>query len=174
MRNGLLVLSLIFFVAQSCTTYSVLPKNISNHSSIEGVYSNMSETDSERTYSYTRSLWSVIDHKREIKADSISVKVEIINSKELKFSFFRDDEIVGIKWLKGKFKEDECFYTRRVFYVIPILPILWGYGNFQKRIYRVDNELIIEMVGNHGGVAIIMAGGDKYDDILSFKQIDNE
>jgi len=116
----------------------------------------------------------LVDYKHGIKGDSISVKVEIVNSKSIMFSFFKNDEIIGTKRLKGKFKKDECFYTRRTFYVVPLFPILFGYGNFQKRIYRTDEELIIEITGNHGGGSVLLfMSGDEYNRIWRFKQIEN-
>ena len=116
----------------------------------------------------------MVDYKRSIKGDSISVKVEIVNSKSLNFSFLKNEEIIGTKRLKGKFKKDECFYTRRVFYVVPLFPILFGWGNFQKRIYHTDEELIIEIAGNHGGGSVLLfMSADKYNDIWKFKQIEN-
>ena len=170
MKNGIF-LCLILLLVQSCTTYSVLPKNINNHSCIEGVYSNMSGTDTIK--SRGRTLWSVVDWKHEIKIDNISVKIEIVNPKKLRIIFIENYKNIGEKLLKGKFKEDECFYTRRQFIIIPILPIIWGYSNTQKRIYQIDNELIIETTDNHGGVFIFMASGDKYNEIWTFKQLDN-
>ena len=170
LKNGLF-LFLTCLVLQSCTTYSVLPTNISNRSCIEGIYSNMSAAGK---YNHERSFWELVDYKRAIKGDSISMKVEIVNSKSLKFSFIKNDEIIGTKRLKGKFKENECFYTRRTFYVIPLFPILFGWGNFQERIYRIDEELIIEITGNHGGGSVLLfMSGDKYNDIWKFKQIEN-
>ena len=91
----------------------------------------------------------------------------------LQFSFYKDGENIGIKLLKGEFCSDECFYTRRVFYIVPILPILWWYEDSQKRIYRIDDELVIETIYSGGGAMIIMANGDTYNNIWRFKQIKN-
>jgi hypothetical protein len=178
----------------SCVAYSILPKSISNHSGIEGIYSNISEIDTmknsvrkiegvyinvleidslKHTAYKTRTIWSMVDRKPKFETDSIIVRVEIVNSKALRFSFLKNDEIVGTKRLKGKFKKNGCFYGRRTFIVIPILPVFWMYGNFQQRIYQVDDELVIEQTGNSGGVAIIMAGGEKYNDIWRFKRLEN-
>ena len=189
MRN--VFFCLICLVVQSCTTYSVLPKNIRTHSDIESVYSNVSEIDTLKNIGQridgvfyrwweidslkhkayrTVTIWNMLDKKREIKADSINVKIEIVNSKRLKFLFLKNDEIIGTRLLKGKFMEDECFYTRRRFYVVPILPVLWWYENSQKRIYIVDNELVIETTYSSGGAVIIMASGSDYNKIWRFKQ----
>jgi len=197
MKNGLFLwfLCLICLVAQSCTTYSVLPKNIRNHSDIEGVYSNVSEIDTMKNIGQridsvfyrwwevdslkhkayrTKTIWSIVNRKHEIKVDTIIVKIEIVNTKSLMFSFSKDNDIIGTKLLKGKFKKDECFYTRRIFFIVPILPVLWCYVNSQKRIYRFDNELVIETTWNSGGAVIIMASGMNINEIWRFKQINRE
>jgi len=194
MRKGLFwILSIV--VLQSCASFSVLPKNISNHSSIEGIYSNLTVIDTfniidttsiagatiwanenylqSELRKYADSFWSKIDYKHEIKTNNIVVKVEIINSKKLQFSFVKNGEIIGTKKLKGRFKKDECFYTRRQFLILPLFPLVVGYYNYQDRIYRVDNELIFEEVGNNGGVCLFFAGGDNYNRISRFKQLDN-
>ena len=112
----------------------------------------------------------MVDQKRQIKADSIIVKIEIVSPKALKFSFFKNDENIGVRLLKGKFKDDECFYTRRLFYVVLILPpVLWWYEDGQKRIYRIDDELIIETTYSTGGCFLIMAGGHELNDIWKFE-----
>jgi hypothetical protein len=144
-----------------------LPKNISNYSYIEGIYSNISINKREIR------LWQLVDHRHEIKSDSINVKVEIVNPKTLKFTFLRSNEKIGEKLVKGGFQAEKCFYTRRRFYVIPILPVLWMFSNEQERIYHVDDELIIETTSNSGGAVIIMAGGNKYNDIWRFKRLKN-
>ena len=195
MEKSIFFVCLICLVLQSCTTYSVLPKNIRNHFDIEGVYSNTSkidtlknigtriegvfylywEVDSLKHKAYrTVTILNMFDRKREIKVDSINVKIEIVNSKRLKFSFFKNDEFISTKLLKGKFKKDECFYTRRRFYIVPILPVLWWYKNSQERIYRVDDDLIIETTYSTGGAAIIMASESDYNKIWKFKQIEEE
>jgi hypothetical protein len=185
-------------VIQSCTTFSVLPKNVSNRSDIEGVYSNISKCDTlkflleegwwenmnilkvdyylKHPYETRTTIWGKLDTKHEIKTDSIIVKTEIVNSKRIKFSFIRNDEIIGTKLLKGKFKKNECFYTRRIFYIVPVHPIMLGWTNFQERIYRIDNELIIETVENEGGLVFYIlptAGNNRENDIWKFKRLEN-
>ena len=167
-KTGILLCSNFLFF-QSCTTYSLLPENISNYSEIKGIYSNNSKVDTTSAWREAR-IWQLLDYKREIREDSLFVKIDIIDTKSLKIMFLRNDEKIGEKQIKGKFRDDNCFYTRRKFYIIPILPILWGYSNEQKRIYRVDDLLAIETTYNYGGVFIIMAGGDKSNRVRLFER----
>ena len=39
------------------------------------------------------------------------MKVEIVNPKLLEFTFYENGEYFERKQLKGKFKEDRCFYS---------------------------------------------------------------
>jgi len=172
LKNGLF-LCLTCLVLQSCATYSALPKNISPGFAIEGVYSNH-KSDYTARYIWGRAVFKWKYYPPE-NADSITVKVEIINMKLLEFKFYKNNEYFGMKRLKGKFKNDSCFYSRRTFFVVPLFPLLFGYENEQKRIYHVDDELIIEIARNSMGGSILAAflRHDKYSDILRFKQIDD-
>jgi hypothetical protein len=160
-----ILLSLFTMLFSSCISYNILPENVSEKSNIVGFYLNDSNDK------YNTRIWQVLDYKREIKEDSITVRVEILNEKTLSFTFLKDNEVIGKKLVKGKFKDDNCFYKRRVFYVIPIAPILWGFSNDQTRIYFANNELVIENAFNHGGVFIFMASGDKGNRVYRFKRI---
>jgi hypothetical protein len=173
LKNGLF-LFLTCLILQSCTTYSVLPKNISSGYAIEGVYSNH-KSDYTARYIWGRAVFKWKYYHPE-NANGITVKVEIVNPKLLEFSFYKNGEYFGMKRLKGKFKNDSCFYSRRTFSIIPLFPLLFEYVNKQKRVYRVDDELIIEITENTAGGSIFLkppTGHDKFNDILRFKQIED-
>ena len=80
-----------------------------------------------------------------------------------------------MKRLKGKFKNDRCFYPRRTFWVIPLFPLLFGYEHERRRIYRADDELIIEIAENGAGGSILYAflRHGKVNNIIRFKQIED-
>ncbi|MBP1644652.1 MAG: hypothetical protein H6Q16_227 [Bacteroidetes bacterium] len=160
-----MLLSSLAFLFNSCITYKDLPENVSEKSKISGLYINDSY-DKEDTR-----IWQLLDYKHEIKKDSMIVKIDILDKKKLSFTFIKDNEVIGKKIIKGKFKEDNCFYKRRFFYIIPIAPILWGFENNQTRIYLFNNELVIEKAYNYGGVFIFMASGDKGNYVHRFKRI---
>lgn len=87
----------------------------------------------------------------------------------LKAILMTRDSVFVEKTIKGKFKDDGCYYTRRQFYVIPLLPILWAFSNYQQRIYSLDGALGYEVTSNSGGAVIIMASGNKYNQSYKFK-----
>jgi len=166
LKNGLF-LCLTCLVLQSCATYSVLPKNISPGYAIEGVYSNHKSD-------YRIIGIGLLDWKRQPdNKEDITMKVEIVNPKLLEFTFYKNGEYFERKQLKGKFKEDRCFYSRKTFSVIPLFPLVYGYGNWQTRVYRVDEELIIEITENSvdGSILGVFLRHNKYNEILRFKQI---
>jgi len=148
----------ILFSIQSCAPFGTLPQKTDRENKIMGVYSNDCDSTSNR-YLKQR-LWEKIDLKNSIDKDSLLVRFEITEDMKLKAQLLNDKELLQEKIIKGKFKEDGCFYTRRQFYIIPILPILFAYSNKQKRIYLIDNSLVFEMTYNSGGAVIIMASGN--------------
>ena len=170
-----IILVLISLLVQSCATYGVLPNNINHHSYIEGIYSNTS-------VSGTRSLWDLIGGSHEIKADSTvaKIKIEIIDATTLKITFLENDENIGEKLLKGKFKENECFYVKKESSVVPLFPIIWAYSDVKKRIYQIDNELVIEEAESGGAFLFFLdeddeeSGGHSSSNInYKFKRLDN-
>jgi hypothetical protein len=167
--TGLLLLTIL----QGCTTYKVLPPNVCSVNTIEGVYFN-TEFDTINKREWKGTLWTSLDYKHAIQSDSIFVKINFIHEKSIKLTFFLNDSIIGTKVIKGKSKTDNCFYTRRIFYIIPILPVLWAFSNEQKRIYRINDELVVEYVRNSGGAFLIMAGGSNVNNLRRFKKIENK
>ncbi len=153
---------------QSCAPFSTLCKTVDESSKIEGLYYNDCHTDTI----YPRRLWALIDYKHEVKEDSLLVKMEIISDIMLKAQLIRKDDILVEKIFKGEFKEDNCFYTRRRFWILPILPIIWAFSNEQERFYRIEDDLILERTSNSGGVMIFMAGGNSYNDVWEYKKSD--
>ena len=168
LKNGLF-LCLTCLALQSCATFSTLPKNISPSFAIEGVYSNRGLDYRRDFYSFFRFDWK--------HTDRITVKVEIVNMKLLELKFYKNNEPFEKKRLKGKFKNNGCFYSRRLFYAVPLFPMFFGYTNERKRIYRVDDDLIIEITENSMGGWVPKPEPsiryDKYNDILRFKQIED-
>ena len=168
LKNGLF-LCLTCLVLQNCTTYSVLPKNISPGYAIEGVYSNYELYDTQPLWSWYIFGWK--DHSEYV--EGLTMKVEIVNPKLLECSFYRNGEYFRMEQLKGKFKKNGCFYTRRSFGVIPLFPLLFLYGDWRTRVHRVDDELIMEKKQNGFAVSIFTmppVKPEKDNDIIRFKQ----
>ncbi len=101
------------------------------------------------------------------------VRLELTKENKLKAFLIKDGKTISEKLIKGKFKKDNCYYTKRVFYVVPILPILWCFKNEQERIYLTDSTLIYESTYNYGGAVIIMAGGNSGNYKWMFTKIED-
>lgn len=163
--NHIMPRVLFFLINQGCAPFSELPA-VQASENIEGIYFNDNPAD---TTWKKRSLWSLIDYKSEIEEDSLLVSFRKTDDEMLSAYLMVKDSILVEHKIKGKFKDDGCYYSRRQVFIIPILPILWGYSNYQKRIYSIEGALVFEVTSNSGGVAIFMAGGDKYNDIHEYK-----
>ena len=163
--STLLIITVILFVS-SCTTYSPLPYNYKTSNSIDGIYLNDPCINPFGEYK----LWDFIHNKSSLDKDSLRVSLKIIGETELQAKLFDGDKIVAEKILKVKIKEDSCYYTKRKFYIIPILPILFAYSNSQKRFVIGEKSLLLERTVNSGGAVIIMANGEKFNDSWEYKK----
>jgi hypothetical protein len=115
----------------------------------------------------------LIDFKNSIPEVGLRVKIKILNKNRLRAQLVRGNNIISEKIIKGSIKEDKCFYTRRIFYFIPVLPILFLYNNSQTRYYFDEGFIVIEDTGNRAGALIIFAGGNKYNDKSQFEKIND-
>ena len=166
-HNKTIIIIFWAIINHSCAPFSKLPNILIESKNIEGIYFNECKAD---TSLRGRTLWSLIDYKSEVKSDSLFVKIDINQDEMLCAYLIKQDCVLVEKVIKGKFEDDGCFYSRRQFYIIPILPILFVYDNYQKRIYLNDGNLIFEVTSNQGGAFIIMASGDKYNHIYRFNK----
>ncbi|ASB50367.1 hypothetical protein [Alkalitalea saponilacus] len=166
-----LILALAISI-QSCAPFRALPEPINKSYEIAGIYSNdCNRTDARRE----KKLWELIEPKyNNITEEDLFVFLEIENDKRLKAYLINKNDTIREKQIRGKFKDDQCFYTRRTFYIVPILPILWWFRNEQDRICLSCEQLVFENTYNTGGVAIIMAGGSSGNYIWKFKKLTNK
>jgi hypothetical protein len=161
------IITFIAIIVHGCAPFATLPKTAVKSSEIVGIYSN----DCDTTNSWKKNkLWELIDPKYISGEDSLFVKFEITPNNRIKAHLIKDNKILAEKTIKAKLKKDQCYYTRRVFYVVPILPVLWWYSNRQDRIYKIDDTLVFENSFNRGGVIVIMAGGNKGGFIWHYKK----
>ena len=162
---------LLALAIQSCATFSSLPASVEKSTEIVGVYSN----DCDSTDSFgKRKLWQLIDYKDSIEEDNLIVRFEVTENHTLNAFLFRDNEVIAEKLINGKFKKDNCYYTRRDFYFVPILPILWWYSDDRERIYFSNESLIFEETYSTGGILIIMASGHNGNHKSMFNKVEEK
>lgn len=145
---------------QHCASFTPLPAAVSKPLAVAGLYSN--DQDSVQGCD-DRKLWSFIDKKYKSTEANLYVRFELTGENKIKAQLRRQNETLSEKTIRGGFKGDNAYYTRKVFYFIPVLPILWGYNHEKYRLYRLDDILVYEYAYDHGGAFIIWASGNKGD-----------
>lgn len=155
-----LIILFTIFLFQACAPFKSLKGNVEESAKINRSYYNDVDTSTLVIMRGTK-LWQHIDRKYKNKEDSLIVRFEILNDQKLKAQLFKSDKMIAEKIIKGQLKSDQCFYKKRVFYIVPIFPLLWWYKNEQLRFYVIDNCLTVECTYNTGGTFIIFAGGNK-------------
>lgn len=150
---------LILAIFQSCTTFEPLPTSNKEATEIIGIFSN--DNDSVKPYEYPQCLWHTFDRRYDGNTYGLSVKLELTSGNRIRATLLQNDQALSCKTIKGQLVSKNCYYKRRRFYVVPILPILWWYNNEQARLNTIDEYLMVTSVYNQGGAFIIWAGGTK-------------
>ncbi len=157
---------LIVFLLTGCVTFSPLPDDFNINETIDGIYSNDPCINPFGDYK----LWDFINFKSSLQKDGLFVRLTMLKDNRLQVRLLDDDQIIAEEMIKIKRKEDNCFYTRKVFYVIPILPVLWFFSNVQARFIVGEKTIILEETSNKGGAVIFMAGGSKHNASWEFEK----
>jgi hypothetical protein len=135
---------------------------------ITGVYDN----ESILSPFGNQDLWHCIKRRSKIENDNHLVYLHFEN-KSIKAQLIKDNIIVDKKKLKGTLT-DSCFYVKKKYLIVPILPILWFYDNQQIRISARDSSLVVDEFTENGGVAIIMAGGNDWNITYEYVRINEK
>lgn len=160
------LLLFVLFSLSGCASFSPLPGDFKTSNDINGIYHNDPCINPFGDYK----LWALIQNKRNVQKDSLYVCLTLTENNRLHAKLLDDTTTIAEKILKIKIKEDSCYYTKRIFYIVPILPILWFYSNEQKRFAIGDNSIILERTSNSGGAVIFMAGGNSYNDAWEYEK----
>ncbi len=163
----IVVLTLIF---HGCSPFKDVTGTISQRTEIFGIYSNDCDS-ADKKYASKKQLWQTIDKKYIAEKHGLSVKITEAKNDKLFAQPFEGDSVICERNIKGHFKDDQCYYKRRFFYVVPILPILWWFENNETRLYRIKNYLVSEEKNDTGGAVIIMAGGNTTNINRFYKKI---
>ena len=155
----LLIVTMMLFIS-SCTSYSSLPYGYKTQNSIDGFYHNDPCINPFGNYK----LWDLVHKKSSLDKDSLMVGFKRLGDNKMQAKLYDGEKVVAEKVMKIKIKEDSCYYKKRKFYIIPILPILFGFSNSQNRFVVGEESLLVERTMNSGGVVIFMASGSKTND----------
>ena len=109
---------------KSCSPFKEVTNTISNRREIFGAYEN--DCDSvDNEYASKNQLWQTIDKNYIAGKTGLLVTIQETQNNKLLAQLIDGDSLINEKIIKGHFKDDKCYYKRRFFYVVPILPILW-------------------------------------------------
>jgi hypothetical protein len=95
-----------------------------------------------------------------IEPDEKFILIEFIDSKKAYVSFYHNHDLIFTKKIRGKFKNG-YFYLRPKGFIIPLIPLIFGY-NFQRtRIGKSGDYLLIDYTVNRWGFALVAGSSDK-------------
>lgn len=88
------------------------------------------------------------------------IKIEFNSKKHATISLYQNDKFVFSKNIHGKFKNG-YFYLRPKVYVIPLIPLVFGYNFERTRIGKTtDDDLVIDYTVNRWGFALVAGSAD--------------
>ena len=164
------VTALLTLFFQSCKPFKEITKTNNSKTEILGVYSN--DCDSiDNKYATKKQLWQTVDKNYIPEKAGLEVRIQSTKNNKLFVQLIDSDSVISEKIIKGHFKNDQCYYKRRYFYIVPILPVLWWFENRQTRIYLNQGYLVLEEKEDTGGAVLIMAGGNTTNTNRLYKKI---
>ncbi len=96
-----------------------------------------------------------------ISAKEKWIKIEFQSRKQATISMYHNHEFVFSKKIQGKFKNG-FFYLRPKVYILPLIPLIFGYNFERARIGKtIDNNLIIDYSVNRWGFVLVAGSADK-------------
>jgi hypothetical protein len=88
------------------------------------------------------------------------VQIDFKKKSKAIVSFYHKDSLVFSKNINGKFKNG-YFYLRPKIFVIPIVPLVFGYNFERTRIGKSGSNLLIDYSVNRWGFALVAGSSDK-------------
>ncbi len=95
-----------------------------------------------------------------IPPDEKWVKIEFKSDKKAIVSMYHNKNFVFSKEIRGKIKGG-YFYLRPKWYIIPIVPIAFGYNFERARIGKSGTKLLIDYSVNMWGFALVAGSSDR-------------
>ncbi len=186
-----LTMCIIIQLSTSCTSLSELglqdyPKeqlSKSNYLELNGTYSSQNDTvsgklihlpydgysEQERLNNFNilhqillsvpQSAFREEDGQR-IEPNEKWVKIEFVSKKKAIISLYHNDRFVFSKKIHGKFKNG-YFYLRPKIWIIPLIPLVFGYDFERARLGKSGDYLTIDYRINMWGFAIAAGSSEK-------------
>ena len=138
----------------SCAPFKALNQSDITAQKIEGRYKNKSLPSQTYKRLSNGYLWEKIDWRSDFEDSSLVVELTINPKNKIVASLYDGDTLLKQKVIKGKFRKNGCYHLRRKGLIIPLPPLIWGYGTDRNRIYVADDHLIWE--NSHDVVLVIL------------------
>ena len=160
--------------------HPVVPVHKKNPGELNGLYSNKHYTicgklrhipssghnELEKSSALTQLIMIVPDkfYRDEsgeiIKEEDKWIKLEFSSKNKASIGLYRNETLMFSKTIHGKFRNN-YFYLRPKAFVLPFVPLLFGYNFERARIGKSGNNLIIDYSVNRWGFALVAGGSDK-------------
>lgn len=131
----------------SCRSIKISPKEDrikigenQNFSELVGIYENTS-IDSTVGRFYT--LWGRLGVDNNYEYKNFNVEISFENNHKVIAKLINNGKIVDTKIIRGKI-QDNCFYLRRKFMILPFIPIVFGFSDAESRLSFFDDMLIVD------------------------------
>lgn len=160
--------------------YVANPMHGGNVNALDGMYSNKYDTIIGKlshgpyagfnpminTSAATQLIWSVPEayyrnrDGNQIKSEDKLLKLEFLTKRKAFVSLYENETLLFSKKIRGKVKGN-FFYLRPKAFVLPFVPLLFGYHFERARIGKSGDNLIIDYSINSWGFALIAGSSDK-------------
>lgn len=95
-----------------------------------------------------------------IKPNEKWIKIEFLSKRKAIVSMYHNDRFVFSKIIHGKFRNG-YFYLRPKIFIIPLVPLVFGYYFERARIGKSSEDLLIDHTINMWGFAIAAGSSEK-------------
>lgn len=152
--------------------------NESNFREFKGEYSNVAIDTSDVSYvPKFISLWSVANYYDKISVNQTNwkkqtVKIYFLRNDKMCFQLYDEGRFISQKILTGRIKDD-YFYESLHGFIVPFIPLWFGYDFERRRIGFKENQLIIDISESYWMAALIAGNSYKKQRVLGYKKIVN-
>jgi hypothetical protein len=150
----------------------------SNLREFKGEYYNVAIDTSDQSYiPKFISLWSVANSYEKISINQTNwkkqtVKISFAGTDKMCFQLYDEGRFISQKIITGSIK-DGYFYESLHGFIVPFIPLWFGYDFERRRIGFKGDQLIIDISESYWMAALIAGNSYKKQRVLGYKKIEN-
>ncbi len=168
--NFILFISLLTSVLFSCKSLHIrsregkdLHLTSRDTTPLKGTYINFNSDDSSHLYT----LWKRLNYKKNIEDPHGEIEIEPIDERNLRFSFLRDNKVVGETILKGHYRKGYFKLRDRYRAKMHFGPVLWSFAGFRIFLGVNEDGHLVLLESNAGvsivGIFPVFSAGGRHD-----------